>query len=533
MIEYLVMNTGEDALRSRVFLSYLVLTTTICGALIMVLEVLGSRVIGPFFGVSLFIWTSLITVTLIALALGYAVGGLISDKHKSPDYLYAIILISGILVLLIPLIKGPVLKVCLSLGLRSGAFLGSALLFGPPLFFLGCVSPYIVRIAVKETIHLGRTVGIFYALSTVGSFLGTVLTGFVLIAYFRVNTIFTVIGILLIAVSAIYFSLFRKRWYLLIIVFIPLFLIHQEPQRTKVMQNGTRVTEVFSRDTFYGTLKVVDYSAGNLHTRELIIDGLVQGGIDMKNRLPVYEFLYFMERLPYGINPGGEKCLVIGLGAGVVPMWFEKMGIKTDVVDINPHVVEVAREYFGFGISGEVVISDARAFLATAKGRYDYVILDVFNGDTTPSHILSIEALRLLKERMTEQGILTVNLIGSLKGETFMTVSTIRTLERVFRTVIVYPMFSPEEGDGIGNLEVIAYDHPFPPLNLESVINLPTHPFAQDRVRKYLGKNVVFPSAAPFVVLSDDYNPVDFYDLSLREKLRKNILENTDWDILI
>jgi len=134
---------------------------------------------------------------------------------------------------------------------------------------------------------------------------------------------------------------------------------------------------------------------------------------------------------------------------------------------------------------------------------------------------------------MTEQGILTVNLIGSLKGETFMTVSTIRTLERVFRTVIVYPMFSPEEGDGIGNLEVIAYDHPFPPLKLESVINLPTHPFAQDRVRKYLGKDVVFPSAAPSVVLSDDYNPVDFYDLSLREKLRKNILENTDWDILI
>ncbi len=533
MIEYRVMSAGEDTVQSRTFLSYLVVTTTICGALIMVLEVLGSRVIGPFFGVSLFVWTSLITVTLIALALGYAAGGLVSDKRRSPDYLYAVILISGILVLLIPLAKGPVLKMCLSLGLRSGAFLGSALLFGPPLFFLGCVSPYVVKIAVKETVHLGRTVGVLYALSTVGSFLGTVLTGFVLIAYFRVNTIFTVIGILLVLVSVVYFLLFRRRWYLLAVLVIPFFLFSQETYRTKIMQNGTRVTEVFSKDTFYGTLKVVDYSAGDLHTRELIIDGLVQGGIDMKNRLPVYEFSYFMERLPYGMNPRGERCLVIGLGAGIVPMWFEQMGVRTDVVDINPHVVQAARDYFGFTLSGEVVISDARAFLAAAPGKYDYVILDVFNGDTTPGHILSIEALRLLKERMSERGILAVNLIGSLKGDTFMTVSTIRTLERVFRTVVIYPVFSPEEDDGIGNLEVVAYDYPFPPLKPEGVMNLPVHPFAQERVQKYFGRTVQFSSAAPFVILSDDFNPVDFFDLPLKEKVRKNILENTDWDILI
>jgi spermidine synthase len=528
------MDPEKDSPHPKGLLPYLVVTTTICGALIMVLEVLGSRVIGPFFGVSLFIWTSLITVTLIALALGYAVGGVVSDRYRSPDYLYAIILAAGVLVLLIPLIKGPVLKLCLSLGLRSGAFLGSVLLFGPSLFFLGCVSPYIVKIAVKETAHLGRTVGVFYALSTVGSFLGTVLTGFVLIAYFRVNTIFAVIGILLVALSAVYFFLFRKRWYfLLLLVVIPFLADHQGTPVSKVMQNGTTVTEVYSRDTFYGTVKVVDYTYAGHRQREMIIDGLVQGGIDMENHLSVYEYAYFMERLPYSLNPSGKKCLAIGLGAGVVPMWYEKMGIKTDVVDINPHVVEVAREYFDFTISGEVVVGDARAFLTTGQGRYDYVILDVFTGDTTPSHILSIEALRELKARMTEQGILAINLIGSLKGETFMTVSIIRTLERVFKTVIVYPIFSPEEGEGMGNIEVLAYDYPFPQLDLEGVRNLPTHPLVQDNVRMYLGKTVAFPSTAPFVVLSDDYNPVDFYDLPLKERVRERIIEDTEWDILI
>lgn len=528
------MDPVKDSPHPKGLLPYLVVTTTICGALIMVLEVLGSRVIGPFFGVSLFIWTSLITVTLIALALGYAVGGIISDRYRSPDCLYAIILAAGVLVLLIPALKGPVLKLCLSLGLRSGAFLGSVLLFGPSLFFLGCVSPYIVKIAVKETAHLGRTVGVFYALSTVGSFLGTVLTGFVLIAYFRVNTIFAVIGILLVAVSAVYFVLFRKKWhFLLVLAVVPFLAAHQKAPVSKVMQNGTMVTEVYSRDTFYGTLKVVDYTYAGHRQREMIIDGLVQGGVDMETRLPVYEFPYFMERLPYAINPNGKRCLAIGLGAGIVPMWFEKMGITTDVVDINPYVVEAARRYFDFTTTGEVVVGDARAFLATAKGKYDYVILDVFNGDATPSHVLSIEALRLLKERMTGQGILTVNIIGSLRSDTFMTVSIIRTLEQVFRTVTPYTMFSPEEGEGMGNIEILAYDYPFPPLDPGRVSGLPTHPSAQEIVTKYFGAFAVLPASAPFVILSDDYNPIDFYDIALKEKIRKNIIENTDLDILI
>ena len=198
--------------QNRWFLPYLLLTAVLCGAMIMVIEVLGSRVIGPFFGVSLFVWTSLIAVTLIALALGYGLGGLLADRWPSPDALYLIILLSGLCVLAIPWISDAALQVMLPMGLRMGAFLSATVLFGPSLFLLGCVSPYLVRLAAQQTRHIGRTVGGFSALSTLGSVAGTVMTGFVLIAYMGVDRIFMLTGTLLVLLAVGYFILFRKKW---------------------------------------------------------------------------------------------------------------------------------------------------------------------------------------------------------------------------------------------------------------------------------------------------------------------------------
>jgi len=179
----------DERINSRGLLAYLLFTAVLSGALVMVIQVLGSRVVGPFFGVSLFVWTSLITVTLLALAIGYAVGGLLADRFQRPEYLFGIILFAGLLVLLIPILKGPILKACLPLGLRTGAFASTLILFGPVLLLLGCVSPYLVKLATNGLKNLGRTVGGLYALSTIGSTVGTVLTGFVLIAYFSVDQI--------------------------------------------------------------------------------------------------------------------------------------------------------------------------------------------------------------------------------------------------------------------------------------------------------------------------------------------------------
>jgi spermidine synthase len=522
---------GEDQ-KSQVFMYYLTATAVTCGALVMVIEVLGSRVLGPFFGVSLFVWTSLITVTLVALALGYALGGILSDRRGTPGYLYGIILAAGILVLAIPAAKGVLLKASLPLGLRMGALVSSLLLFGPSLFLLGCVSPYIVKIAATEMKSLGRTVGFFYALSTGGSFIGTLLTGFVLIAYLGINRIFEAAGLILIAISLGYFAFFRKKYPLLVFLILPaLFLFHAHTPVSKVMANGTRATEIFSKDSFYGNLKVVDYSYGPVHTRELLIDGLIQGGVDMNNGLSVYAYAYAVQYLPYMLNPSGKNCLVIGLGAGLVPMWYDKKGIRTDVVDIDPEVVAIARKFFGFNISGKTIISDARHFLMTTKENYDYVVLDVFNGDTTPGHVLSLEAIRLIKERMSDRGILAINLVGSLKEKNLMTASVVKTLESVFTVVDVYPLFNKDRDNG--NMAIIAYAAPRISSNPDMFRKIPVHLLARKEIDRLMDQPFHFPGGTPSFVLTDDYNPIDIHDNWLKEIVRKNILEGTDWEILI
>jgi spermidine synthase len=515
------------------FIIFLLVTAVLCGALIMVVEVMGSRVIGPFFGVSLFVWTSLITVTLLTLAVGYAIGGVISDRYEQASYLFGIILLAGVLTLLVPLMKAPVLKLCMPLGLRSGAFASTLILFGPILLLLGCVSPYLVKLAAREMHNIGRVVGGLYALSTIGSTVGTLLAGFVLIAYLGVDLIFVVIGGLLVALAVVYFLVFERRWWTLVFLVLPV-LLHQPAEAvSRTMEDGTQVDLVHSEENYYGSIKVVDYSHGDMSHREMIIDGMIQGGLDLNNRLPVYEYNYFMQFLSYMLAPQGKSCLVIGLGLGVIPEWYAKQGINCDVNDINPAVVEVAKEYFGFRPTGDVIIQDARYFLNTTERRYDFIVLDVFSGDITPHHLLSREALELIRHRLTSQGVLAINLIGSIQRETYMTASVIKTLEAVFDQVNIFPTFNPQRSqEGIGNLAVMAYQGPPRQMRAEHH-RFVTHPRVARQVYANLGRRFHFPDNTPAMVLTDDYNPIDFYDGWLREKVRKTIINSTNWDILI
>ena len=519
--------------QSRSLLIYLLFTALLSVALVMVIEVLGSRVMGPFFGVSLFVWTSLITVTLLALAGGYALGGQLADRFQKPEMLFGIIFIAGLLALSLPLLKGPVLKACLPLGLRGGAFTSTLILFGPVLLLLGCISPYLVKLTASKLKNLGRVVGGLYALSTLGSTVGTVLTGFVLIAYLSVDQIFSLIGGLLMMLAAIYFVVFQRRWAALLILILPFLLYQPQQAVSRTLADGTQVDLVHRTDNYYGDIKVVDYSFGDVHHREMIIDGMIQGGIDLADNRSIYEFSYFVEFLSFMLVPEGKRCLVIGLGLGVVPNWYEQQGIRCDVVDINPAVAEIARDYFAFKQTGDVFIEDARYFLNSTDRHYDYIVLDVFNGDITPSHLLSVEALSLMRDRLNPGGVLAVNLIGSLNKETYMTASVVKTLQAAFDVVDVFPAFDPNiAGSGIGNIALMAYQGPERRLRAAHG-RFQTHPNVRRNVFTNLGRRFEFPADTPAIVLTDDYNPIDFFDRWLREAVRKSILDTTDWDILI
>lgn len=513
---------------------FLILTALVCGALIMVIEVLGSRVIGPFFGVSLFVWSSLIAVTMIALAAGYALGGRLADRHAHPDWLYGLIFAAGVATLLIPLVKGPVLQACMHLGLRLGAFVSSLALFGPSLMLLGCVSPFLIKVAASTLHNIGRTVGTFYALSTIGSVLGTILTGFVLIIYLGVSAIFLLVGGVLVVLAVAYFTGLRRRPFWLLSLFLPLLLwqaAHPGPV-SALLPSGTRATVVAEVDSYVGNLKVVDYTFGAAHTRELLLDGIVQSGIDMRTGTSIYPYYYLLGILPYSIQPKGRDCLVIGLGGGTIPNWYQERGIRTDVVDIDPEIVRLAGEYFDFHSSGDTIIDDARNYLTHAGRRYDYIVMDVFSGESAPPHIISREAVALLGERLRAGGVLAINFLGRLRGDTTMTAAVVKTLQTEFDQVELYPNFDPQGEVGMGNIGVIAYRGAPVALPADLIERFPIHPMARDEVRSFYRWRAAGPDPERGFILRDDYNPIDCYDHEVREFLRRNMLAGTPWDIL-
>jgi len=526
------VTAGADRGRRPPF-PFLVLTAALCGAAVLTLEVMGSRVIGPFFGVSLFVWTSLIAVTLTALAAGYAVGGWLADRHASGDRLYALIGLAGVMTLAIPLLRAPVLDASFALGLRAGSLAASLVLFGPVLMVLGAVTPFVVRLAAHDLAVIGRTVGVLYAVSTLGSVLGAVLTGYVLIAWVGVAGIFRLTAGVLIALAALWLVLRGRRWSALAVLLLPALAPAPPPPAAVVMPDGTQVLEVASEESHYGHVKVVEYRHGPLATREMVIDGLVQGGVGLASGLPVYEYAYFMQHLPRALAPAGRRCLVVGLGAGILPVWYEGQGVRTDVVEIDPVVVDMARRHFGFRVSGEVHVADARQFMLSTQERYDYLLLDVFNGDTTPGYLLSREALALARNRLRDGGVLAVNLVGSLRTRTFVTASVVKTLQSRFRQVEVHPAFDPAGGDGTGNLVLLAYDGPPRSMRGYPLARVPVHPLAARTVRARLGARFRFPEGTPGIELSDDFNPADVRDAWLRERVRRQILDSTHRALLL
>jgi MFS family permease len=158
----------------------------IAGACVMVLQVLGTRIIGPHYGVGLYVWTALISITLVALALGYWLGGKLADRRPSLLWFAGVLLLAAAAVGLIPLLRGFVIEAGWRFGLRGGALLSAGVLFFPPLFLLGMISPYAIRLEAAGAEVAGRSAGRLYAISTTGSVFGAMLAGFYLVPNFRV-----------------------------------------------------------------------------------------------------------------------------------------------------------------------------------------------------------------------------------------------------------------------------------------------------------------------------------------------------------
>lgn len=510
---------------------YLIFTATLTGALVMVVEVLGARVLGPYFGVSLFIWTALIAVTLLSLAIGYAVGGWFVDRHPDPFWLYVFIFIAGVLVALVPLLKSPVVLAVSGLGLRTGAMSAAAILFAPPLMLLGMASPFVLRLLSPDGAHLGRIAGALFALSTAGSFAGTVFAGYVMIGWLGVSRSMVVSGVLLMLLGVSYFAFFRRRpaWLAVPLVFL---LLPAPGLPALTLENGTRASVVAAVDSHYGAVRVVDYHYGARHHREMLIDGLLQSGIDMADGRSVYEYPYLLERLPLALKPELRRVLVIGVGGGVVPRALEQRGIAVDTVDIDPRVVDVAASHFGAQLKAPTWFGDGRRFLVESQQVYDALVMDVFSGEVTPGHLLTVEAIRAMKARLAPDGVLALNLIGGERSQAMRAI--LRTLSAEFAELRVFPLDAaalPDAG-GAGNLVLLARNGPLPVPPVDAILD-GAHAFAERALREALNRSYVPAGYADAPLLTDESSTLELMDLDLHEDLRRDIIRNTPASILL
>jgi spermidine synthase len=465
----------------------------------MVLQVLGTRMIGPHYGVGLYVWTSLISVTLVALACGYWLGGKLADRRPSLFWFAAVLLGAAGAVGVIPPMRGAVIDYGWHFGLRGGALFSAGVLFFPPLFLLGMISPYAIRLEACGVESAGRSAGRLYAISTAGSVTGAMLAGFYLVPHFRVPTLLAVTagGLALGAVLAAWPG-FRGRT-----VPAAVFLVLAAAffARPKAMPEG--LLAVRSHEN--SDLRVIEHKK----QRFLMVDQAAQSALGANGR-PLDKYAYFLAARVLLARPEAKHALIVGLGGGSLVSLLGEQGMDVEVVELWPEVVDLARGYFGMELSAEKVhVEDGRVFLARHPGRYDVVILDAFSGDRLAATLVSCEGLAAAKAALVPGGLLVLNTWGidMEKGGGNQVGAAVRaTLKGLFSQVLEVP--------AAGNLLLFASDELIEAKREEVVLE------AFDGARAFAWLEVPPTDWPKGEVLTDDWNPADTLDVAGLEAAR-------------
>lgn len=492
---------------------FLYATAGLTGAAILIVEILGAKMLSPFVGTSHFVWTAQITITLISLATGYYFGGWLVDRSPRLSRLYWCILIAAVYLAFSIIIVEPAAYFFLQFNLAVGALFTSATLFFVPLTLLAAVGPFLVRVLALSFQVIGTQVGVLSAVSTFGSVLGTLLIGYVLIPFLPNSvTMYATAGALAI-ICLLYFVLWEKAKAKPALALLAAFLLGGFGVRADLNRAHTRINELARVNSDFGMLQVVELKDGT--KRFYLNDYLVQNSYDPRNRKSLALFTYMLHLLPRAYLTNISDLFCIGLGIGVAPMDFSREGVRVDVVEINERVIPLAQKFFDLDPSRmNVMIGDGRYVLNKTDKKYDVVLLDAFLGDSSPSHLMSKEAFESMARVLHPHGVLVINSFGDFTpGLDFFVTSLNKTLRSVFPTVIVH-------ATGSGNVFFVA--SPAKNLTFHKPSLEDVHPDMRVDVDACLNA-IMSVDLNRGMVLTDDYNPTEFFDAPTRERHRRNL----------
>ncbi|MEJ2601404.1 MAG: fused MFS/spermidine synthase [Anaerolineales bacterium] len=468
---------------------YLFFAVFISGMTSLAIELTASRLLGSVFGTSNLVWASIIGLILIYLTIGYFVGGRWADRSPSPTTLYSILAWAAFSAGLVPLVSRPVLRLAanafdqLQVGVLLGSFTAVLILFVVPVTLLGTVSPFAIRLAIHTPEEAGWVSGLVYAISTLGSFVGTFLPVLLLIPL--VGTTWT-------------FLIFSA--FLLLTAFVGLGLT-----------SGWRRVLVYETESAYNYIQVLQEGQYRLlrlnegqgvhsmwHPTQIQFDG------------PWEQFLAAPFFNPAPFNPERVKSMaIVGLAAGTVARQATAVygPIPIDGFEIDPKIIAVGRKYFDMNEPNlNAIAQDGRWGLEHSQRRYSLIAVDAYRPPYIPWHLTTQEFFQIVHDHLTEDGVMAIN-VGRAPNDRRLVNDLVGTISTVFPSVyvmdipdtfnsIIYATVQPTR---IQNL----YDNLLYLLALKNV-----HPLLLDAIQRV----VVYQQPTPHsdVVFTDDWAPIEW-----------------------
>ncbi len=430
------------------------ITSFFSGAATMILELTGSRLVAPFFGTSLIVWTALIGIIMTSLCIGNWLGGYLADKRPEAKLLGRILIFTAVIIAVTAFVSNYILTYLqgLVINLYMASVIASAVIFAPSSVLLGMVSPFVARLAMQNVNSSGAVVGRLSALNSAGSILGTFLGGFVLISLFPSGVILMLLASLVALLSVlVYTGAWRKI--ISVIVFCVLMggAWHTYLHGLPCAPIGAQI------DTHYNHLSVVESvdTRNNRRVRVLITNPDSTQSLmytDNPHEL-VSEYTKFYD-LAFHYKPDTKKILMLGGGGYCVPRYLlaNRPDVSIDVVELDPGVTDTARKYFHLKDSPNMRIfhEDARTFLNRAAhdglGQYDAIFMDTFSSwIVIPFQMTTVETARHLREILKPDGTLIVNIIASIYGPKSGVFHGIyKAFNTAFPTMMIFPANAPE-----------------------------------------------------------------------------------------
>ena len=451
--------TADESTRSA-SVAGLFVTAFLTGGVVMALEMLGSRVLAPVFGNSLYVWGALIGVILAAMSAGYAAGGWLADRHDGRAVLAGLLLFSGAWTFLLAWKGHPVMFTVADWvrDPRGGPCLAAAILLAPPAAGLSGVLPVLLRLTIGDMGHLGRHTGRLIAVSTVGSLAGTWGTAFFLITWLGSMALIALLGGVQILLGLIWWwrAVAERSGRLVKSVGSSALAVGSLSLGWLAIHPDLVLpTPFYQEESPYQQVRVRDTDL----LRYLILDRTfhaVMWRVDPQELFLPYSQLMVAA---VAVAPAPRRGVILGHGGGSLAKWLGKYwpDLRLDLVEVDPAVARAAEAHFGYkpATNHRVIVQDARAFMRTTSETYDVIWVDVFARHLIPFHLTTKEFFELLRARLASDGVVAVNLAASGDAsDRRRTEAVASTIKSVFPLVEAYAVKSPfkQSSPGAANL---------------------------------------------------------------------------------